>query len=601
MADNTINTQSAASHAGADIRPYLSGLFVWGTWLVLLAAALWLVATCGRNVPFADDWEILPALTGDQPVTLQWLWSQHNEHRIPLPRLVVLGLLGVSGNDFRAGMYFNVMLLAGLAAATIVVAKQLRGVTTWSDAFFPLLFLNWGHCENLLWCWQVEFLSSTLLAGIVLLLIASSREGMTLGRILGITCCLILLPLTGANGFVLTPPLLLWLPYAALTWWRNRATSPKRESLLVLVALAAAFIPATTYLLTFQRSANHLPTPNVQAAVQTALECLSMSLGPVGEVWRIAAFATLGLGFFAGWLLVGVCGQQPGERCRALGLLFFLIGSLGLCVAIGWGRGGLGRGAGLTGRYFTLLAPAVACVYLVLIVYGDRAWQWWAQSGLFCLVLLSTLHNIPVILNYSSFRREVAESFQQDVAEGHPPSILASRYSSVPHTLYPDRDKLQQFLAMAGRANLNQFRGMQSDPDYKLVPLGQIQTEVQSGGIILLKKPQLVYGISLNLSLAKSASGYVDLTLHWQTQDRQGGPATQRSKSLVVLAQPGELTLLFWINEVVSQFRVDVGDLASHMNSRRLSLLLPESSGSNSSLREKGITPEQERKPAPNP
>ena len=50
------------------------------------------IAHYASNVPSWDDWDMVPTLTRNQPITWEWLWSQHNEHRVPLPRLMFLGL-----------------------------------------------------------------------------------------------------------------------------------------------------------------------------------------------------------------------------------------------------------------------------------------------------------------------------------------------------------------------------------------------------------------------------------------------------------------------------------------------------------------------------
>jgi hypothetical protein len=59
----------------------------------MVAAALWLVASCGSNVPIWDDLGMVPTITNHQPIAVSWLWSQHNEHRAPVPRLLYLGLI----------------------------------------------------------------------------------------------------------------------------------------------------------------------------------------------------------------------------------------------------------------------------------------------------------------------------------------------------------------------------------------------------------------------------------------------------------------------------------------------------------------------------
>src|ERR1700720_4335051 len=71
---------------GRDSRAFAFCLLVWA---IMLAAALILVAMYGRNVPTWDDWDIVPTATGHRPVTAEWLWSQHNEHRVAVPRLLL--------------------------------------------------------------------------------------------------------------------------------------------------------------------------------------------------------------------------------------------------------------------------------------------------------------------------------------------------------------------------------------------------------------------------------------------------------------------------------------------------------------------------------
>src|SRR5207248_1941283 len=62
----------------------------WAIWLlagVMALALLFFVYRHGDNVPYFDDWRIVPVLTGHEPITLRWLWSQHNEHRMPIQKL----------------------------------------------------------------------------------------------------------------------------------------------------------------------------------------------------------------------------------------------------------------------------------------------------------------------------------------------------------------------------------------------------------------------------------------------------------------------------------------------------------------------------------
>src|SRR5262245_25563420 len=187
----------------------------------MFAAAVVYIARFGRNVPFSDDWPMVPLITGDQSVTTDWLWEQFNEHRWPLAKLTLLGLYRLTGGDFRAGMVFNVLVLGVLAAAMIGAARRLRGGTSYSDAFFPLLLLNWGHYENLLWSTMVCFLLTILLIGGVLLVIVAGRDPFGLRGAILAGVCVLLLPLCGALGLIYAAALVPWLVYMSGRCWRS--------------------------------------------------------------------------------------------------------------------------------------------------------------------------------------------------------------------------------------------------------------------------------------------------------------------------------------------------------------------------------------------
>ena len=91
-----------------------------------------LVARFGSNVPSWDEWDMVPTLTGEQPVSAEWLWSQHNEHRVPLPRLVLLAVNLLGGPDFRiaqvlngAGLCLVLLPLCGANGVALVLAMAL--------------------------------------------------------------------------------------------------------------------------------------------------------------------------------------------------------------------------------------------------------------------------------------------------------------------------------------------------------------------------------------------------------------------------------------------------------------------------------------------
>ena len=128
----------------------------WGLICVLAVCAgmvgtmLGWIGLYGSNLPWREDWFMVPALVGKEPHLLDWLWAQTMEHRTPIQKAVYLILLRASGGDFRIGMIVNSLMLGGLCLAMILMARRLRGgQTRLADAFFPLVLLHLGHLENI--------------------------------------------------------------------------------------------------------------------------------------------------------------------------------------------------------------------------------------------------------------------------------------------------------------------------------------------------------------------------------------------------------------------------------------------------------------------
>ena len=119
-------------------------------------AGLGLVFLYGLSMPFGDEWAWVGQTTSTQPVTWSWLWSLHNEHRMFLPRFDLSGHRQVDGPQFRAGAYFNIMLLAGTAWLMMVAARRGRGRALWCDAVFPLAMLQAGQITNLIWGFELN-------------------------------------------------------------------------------------------------------------------------------------------------------------------------------------------------------------------------------------------------------------------------------------------------------------------------------------------------------------------------------------------------------------------------------------------------------------
>lgn len=339
---------------------------VWATTTLL---ALAFVALIGTNAPYADEWEFVPALVGDEPA-LPWLWQQHNEHRMPLPRAIVLVLFKLT-HDFRAGMFLQIALLSALALYLIRLAARLRGSAHWSDCFFPISLLHIGHWENFVMGYQVCFVLFAVLAtALAVVALRTTRDnafrsGATVGALL------MLLALTGGSGLAVVPPVALWLVFVALNVWR---ADSKGRALLLLLLAALPFVYIGAYFVDYHKPDHHPTLISAPLRVlEVAGEVLSVALGiGVSHVWWGACAAVLALGIATLVLLVRKR-NEAGGWLPVSGLIAVAAGLTGVAVAIGVGRGGWTEGSGLWSRYSLLVWPLVAMAYLVWVKFG-RKW-----------------------------------------------------------------------------------------------------------------------------------------------------------------------------------------------------------------------------------
>lgn len=435
---------------------YLSAsLFVWGTWALMLVAALAFVWQYGSNVPSWDGWDMVPTLTGEQPVTATWLWSQHNEHRVPLPRVILLGLHRITGINFLTPMVFNVIVLGALSFSMIVVAARLRGEISYTDAFFPLLFLHWGHAANLLWGWQVQFISSVGLAVGVLLLIVQSGGRWKHWTTVLTGVCLLLLPLCGANGLVLVPALALWLGYSAVSFWRSGDLHARRYAACTMGLASLALLLVGVYLIGYENVPYHPTSSGLLGTVSASAKVLTIGFGTtLRDIWPFSGLGVFILLLASSAVLVLKWRSQPQERHRAAGLLCFLGGMASLALAIGMGRNGFET------RYVTLAAPVWCCVYFIWSIYSPPRVNLFGRMLLLIIACLTSSPNAHFGIEYARDLRHQLGSFERDMEAGVPSPRLINRYWPYLHI---NQDVLTDYLPMLQRAGVGKFKFLKND------------------------------------------------------------------------------------------------------------------------------------------
>lgn len=478
------------------------------------------------NVPYADDWAFAPLLAGSQPLTAGWLWAQHNEHRIPLPRLLSLLVLRLTGGDFRAMPWVNLILLALLTILLLRAVRFLRGDWKWHDLAIPLMFLHLGHADNLLWGFQIQFISSTFLAGWVLSEIVRNPGGPnrhgSCGRIGAALCGL---TLCGGNGIVFVPLLTGWMCYASIA---NRGTAASRSLRIMQGIVPAAAVGLTAaYFLGIRRIAQGIQQPGAEAILSTAMQFLITGLSvQLIWFWPWGGLLMPTLLLSATWRLIVVWWREPAERIRAAGLLCLLGGVWGLAAGIGWGRAELGMGAGLMPRYVTLATFGLVITYITTVLYGNR---WRTILGSFLCAVLAVVYtvNVPQGLEWGAERANAGRAFSRDLVVGVPAADLGDKYA---RGYFPQADVIAKQTLHLREARIGLFQPVAGDAqntveDLDLHPVSthDMQWEyphatAQREGASLeyrLAQPRFVQRIYLGLTRLDRAAINVPVRIVW--------------------------------------------------------------------------------------
>ena len=315
------------------------------------ALAAFTVARSALRFANSDDFDLA---LDKWPPPVAWLWAQHNEHRILLPKLLLAWC--ARHGDFRVGVWLSLALLT--AACAWLVTRVERGLV--ADVLVPALLL----CPaNNAWHWDVElqFVACAALF-VVAFAAALTARGPRDAIILAVAS--LLLPLTGGNGLVLSGATIL----AALVLARDRAFDRSTRAIFVAgailtLALDVAYVHG--YRAPPQHEALHATSP--AQLVSVAAHLLLAPLGGVAERFVVVAAPLVALAFVAAAVAIARAPRRCVHVC-------FFAGSLALVATVAAARAGRGWPA-LELHYASLVAPAyvVAIVALSPLVSSLRA------------------------------------------------------------------------------------------------------------------------------------------------------------------------------------------------------------------------------------
>ena len=171
-------TRPASRERPVVVSPVRSlNLILWFLAIVPAALIVRLISEYGVNVPFGDEWSLVPlfAKWNDHQLTFADLFRQHNEHRILFPKLIYIAFAQLTHWNLRAEMLFSVFLCAITSACIYGLLRQTVGgssrrrLAIW--VICNLLIFSPSQAENWMWGFQLAmFIPTVCLVAILLIL-----------------------------------------------------------------------------------------------------------------------------------------------------------------------------------------------------------------------------------------------------------------------------------------------------------------------------------------------------------------------------------------------------------------------------------------------
>jgi hypothetical protein len=403
--DTSVGAENRAAVPSSRSAAKVSAIVSWAIRLagmVTVGCCAYMMVATHSSLPFWDGWaQINYVADGGNPYSVDWLWGQYNEHRMPIPKLLLQADLHWSHarQIFLLASIFAIQFLQlGLLGWSMRVFGAWRG-TLWRTGFgfsaFCLFCLS--QWENLTWGMQVCFILPFLFGSVsfVGLLLYWKRSNESTGALFAHYQYLVLssAAAVAATWCYLNGNLLWPLLIAAAILLRMRPIA-------ILTYVIAGVLSTALFLNNYFR-----PFYDVNGA-GTPWKTLNYLIAYFGSTWigidvphsfRIAqGFGVLGALACVYVLLRTrsyIANRQPLDVQLVLTLLF----CLGTGMMTSFGRSGFGVGQAFSSRYQSVALLFWCCLGLLLLSAASRRVNssssiLLVQMGFVASILLATLY-----------------------------------------------------------------------------------------------------------------------------------------------------------------------------------------------------------------
>lgn len=430
--------------------------FIVAVPVVLLLLYVWTYRVNGAEWDHLASTNVF-ALYDTHAFTFHFLFQQHNEHRIAVPRLVILGLGLLTRWNNEAEMFAHAALMCATAAVLFGAFRREPGAPPSREralfAFVPavLIALSPRSYEALTGFGLPHYLEILFYVVALRLLVFGAPTWI---RFAAAALCGEAATFSVANG--------LWIWPLGLAVILSQLGRESRSRTLVRAGVWAV-VSTVTILAYFH---NYLPTGNHASASffaehpLVALEHFVVLNGTVfaASVTAAAAFGTIALGLYA-WVAARVARDWMRSRERPPYGLWLIVSAVGSNATITAGRAIFGPAQALDSRYAAMIALAPIGLYWCVLV-RRQAWRVspWLTRGIAAMMIagyaIVSIQTWAAAPEWYSRKKEMAYLLYS----------MPDQADSEVLRLYPIVGEARWFGAQLERLHLNVFADAHVDP-----------------------------------------------------------------------------------------------------------------------------------------
>jgi hypothetical protein len=367
--------------------------------LLTASAAIYMVIASYSSLPSTDGWEQIEiALQGVNPLSPAWLWKQHNEHRMVIPKLFLaadLLLFRARQKSLLTGILATQFLLLLLLAWSMRVLGGWRGTVWRSGVGIAAFCLFWPtQWENFIIGFSIDFILLEFFATlsfVELMLYWKHSEPPSGDQHAWVHLLLSVLAALGATYSLANGNLLWPLLVVAALLLRLRLAA-------VLSFLVTGTVSTVLYLHNYHRPLGH---GNPVSSLQTPLEIFQYIATYFGSPWvrhdlRLATcigIAGLAAAFF---VLFRFPAYLRTDRPFPVLLVLILVFCLGTAFLTSLGRLNFGVRQAFASRYHTFALLLWCCLGLLLLmsesVTADRRARFLAVQVCMLAIIVWSSH-----------------------------------------------------------------------------------------------------------------------------------------------------------------------------------------------------------------